>query len=234
MGLVINENKSKIQSCRISENDLSFNGIELERVNTYKYLGMYIGFYKSMDELNYVRNICISRLKPLQILANRGNGAGIPVLRMMYISTVRSIIDYAAPVLICYSEQELKKLEIIQNRAMRIILGCPMSTRIEIMRLELNFPNIMSRIHEIVSVAAVRSIRRGEKILKAGIDTMAGIRSSLNRPGGHLRKLYRILVKNDVIKYCARLENVVRPKPWQCSRLDICITKLDYSKNEYN
>ena len=149
MGLVINENKSKIQSCRISENDLSFNGIELERVNTYKYLGMYIGFYKSMDELNYVRNICVARLKPLQVLANRGNGAGIPVLRMVYISTVRSIIDYAAPVLICYSEKELKKLEIIQNRAMRIILGCPMSTRIEIMRLELNLPSIIDRIHEI-------------------------------------------------------------------------------------
>ena len=165
MGLVINEDKSKIQSCMISENEFLFNGRELERVNTYKYLGMYIGFSKSMDEINYVRNTCVSRLKPLQILANRGSGAGIPVLRMMYISTVRSIIDYAAPVLISYSEQELKKLEIIQNRAMRIILGCPMSTRIEIMRLELNLPSIMNRIREIVSVAAVRSIRRGEKVL---------------------------------------------------------------------
>ena len=181
MGLDINEHKSKIQSCMISENELSFNGSVLEKVNTYKYLGMYIGFYKSMDEFNYVRNICVSRLKPLQVLANRGNGAGIPVLRMMYISTVRSIIDYAAPVLICYSEKELKKLEIIQNQAMRIILGCPMSARIEIMRLELNLPSIIDRIHEIVSVAVVRSIRRGETILKVGIDTMSGIRSSLIR-----------------------------------------------------
>ena len=178
-----------------------------------------------MDELNYVRNACVARLKPLQVLANRGNGAGIPVLRMMYISTVRSIIDCAAPVLICYSEKELRKLENIQNQAMRIILGCPMSTRIEIMRLELNLPSIIDRVHEIVSVAVIRSVRRGEETLKTSIDAMSGICRSLNKPNGCFKKLYRILVKYDVVKYCVKKKDIY-PKPWQCRRLDVCIIFL--------
>ena len=84
------------------------------------------------------KNICKARLKTLKVLANNGYGVGIPVLRTMYIRTIRAIIDYAAPVLMSLPQKNLHALEVVQNEAMGTILGCTITIRIEVMRMELN------------------------------------------------------------------------------------------------
>ncbi|MPC60105.1 hypothetical protein E2C01_054142 [Portunus trituberculatus] len=48
-----------------------------------------------------------------------------------------------------FSASQLRPLELIQNEAMRIILGCPRTARIEVLRAELHLPSIMCRIQEI-------------------------------------------------------------------------------------
>lgn len=53
---------------------------------------------------------------------------------IVYLSTVRLIIDYAAPVLVC--KGRIRKLEIMQNEAMKVILGCPRNKRVDIMRAD--------------------------------------------------------------------------------------------------
>ena len=58
----------------------------------------------------------------MRSLAWGGSGVGVPVLRSMYISTVRSVIDYASPLLFCLDEGRFDKLEKLQNENMRIIL----------------------------------------------------------------------------------------------------------------
>lgn len=68
---------------------------------------------------------------------------------MLYISVIRSLIDYAAIVLFQFSATQLRPLELIQNKAMRIILGCPKTAKIEVLRAELGIPSIVSRIQEI-------------------------------------------------------------------------------------
>lgn len=68
------------------------NGQRLERVTNCKYRGMCISIHPTQSAVNYVKNICQARLKPLKELGNDGCGEGIPVLRTMYVSTVRSII----------------------------------------------------------------------------------------------------------------------------------------------
>ena len=88
MGLIINGNKSKFQSRVLNGCNFTLNGKALEKVNSYKYLGMYIGFHKRIDEIDHLRNICTMRLNSLRVLANKSNGVGIPVLRMIYITTV--------------------------------------------------------------------------------------------------------------------------------------------------
>ena len=36
--------------------------------------------FTQLSAVNYVKNICKARLKPLRVLANNGSGVGIPVL----------------------------------------------------------------------------------------------------------------------------------------------------------
>lgn len=234
MGLVINENKSKYQSRMMNGCDLKLNGIRLEKVQSYKYLGMYIGFNKYKDEIDHLKTICTARMNPLRVLANKGNGAGIPVLRMVYISTVRAVIDYAAPMLILYGENELKPLEILQNQAMRIILGCPRSTRIEVMRLELNLPTIFDRINELAAMAAVRLIRNGDRSLKMAVDRVCGISTAPIQINSYARKLCKILIKYQLSGYCVKIPVTVNVQPWITCRLNVSICKLSTKKSQCN
>ena len=53
---------------------------------------------------------------------------------MLYISVIRSLIDYAALVLVQFSASQLHPLEVLQSKAMQIILGCPRTARIEVLQ----------------------------------------------------------------------------------------------------
>ena len=147
LGLVINENKTKYQSRIVNGKEFWLNEVKLQKVISYKYLGMFISFHNNVKEqIAYVNNICTTRLKPLKVLSNRVNDVGAPVLRAVYLSIVRSIIDYSATVLVTFSEKDLRSLEVLQNKGMRIVLSCPRTTRIEIMKLKLNILSIIQRI----------------------------------------------------------------------------------------
>ena len=88
LGLPINESKTKYQSRTMDGKEFWLNGIKLQKVSSYKYLGMHVSFNtKVLDQINYVKNICTARLKPLKVLSNYGKGVGVPVLRFVYLST---------------------------------------------------------------------------------------------------------------------------------------------------
>jgi hypothetical protein len=64
----------------------------------------------------------------------------------MYIAYVRSVLEYAAPVWYpCLSRTNLEKIQRIQNRALRIVLGVPKSTRIDALHFEASVPPIKIR-----------------------------------------------------------------------------------------
>ena len=52
-------------------------------------------------------------------------------------------------VLIQFSVSQSHPLEVLQNEAIRIILGCPKMTRIEALRVELHSPSIVCKVREI-------------------------------------------------------------------------------------
>ncbi|MPC96068.1 hypothetical protein E2C01_091305 [Portunus trituberculatus] len=128
-----------------------------------------MSFRKSLQAIHYVQDLCLPQLAPLWLLANRGLGAGIPVLRMFYISVIRSLIDYATPVLIQFSSIQLRPLELVQNEAMQIILGCPRTARIEVLRAELHLPSIICRVQEITCRTVSQMLCTGSDSLKGSL-----------------------------------------------------------------
>ncbi|MPD01300.1 hypothetical protein E2C01_096820 [Portunus trituberculatus] len=166
MGLVINERKANLQAKGKVSQPPTVNNVPIPRVHIHKYLGVQISFRKSPQPVHYVQDLCLLWLAPLQLLANRGLGAGIPVLRMFYISVIWSLFDYAAPVLIQFSATQLRPLELVQNEAMWITLGCPRIARIEVLRAELYLPSIMCRVQEITCRTVSRMLCMGSDSLK--------------------------------------------------------------------
>ncbi|XP_069977742.1 uncharacterized protein [Penaeus vannamei] len=181
LGLVINEEKTKFQSKQRGNVRLSLNDKQVEKVLTYKYLGVYIGFTASSKdaEVNHILTQCRTRLRPLRSLACRGVGAGVPLLRLIYISTIRALVDYAAPALSIACQGRLRKLETIQNEAMRIILGCQRNTRIDVMRAETGLQSIVQRVREINAIVAIRLMRgtSGKELVRDMASGFNNIRS---------------------------------------------------------
>ncbi|MPC93567.1 hypothetical protein E2C01_088701 [Portunus trituberculatus] len=120
---VINECKTKFQAKEKVSWLPTVNNVPIPRVHIQKYPDVQMSFRKSLQTIHYVQDLCLPQLAPLRLLANRGLEAGIPVLIMFYISVIRSLIDYAAPVLIQFSATQLRQLELVRNEAMRIILA---------------------------------------------------------------------------------------------------------------
>lgn len=73
----------------------------------------------------------------------------------------------------------LHALEVVQNEAMRTILGCARTIRIEIMRMELYLPSIHHRIKELIVAAVIRMTRRGDDALISLLNTCQTVHSSL-------------------------------------------------------
>ncbi|XP_066959236.1 uncharacterized protein [Macrobrachium rosenbergii] len=218
----------------VSDETFWLNGVKLERVTSYKYLGMYIGFGKIRDQITYVKNICISRLKPLRVLSNYGNGVGIPILRSVYLSTIRSIIDYSAPILCCYTDKDLRPLELLQNEAMRVILGCPRTARIEIMRMELNLQSVTQRIREVAVSSFIRMIRQNDRHLKTIVNRYVTGVPGFFRLNEYSRRLCKILSDYNVFGFCVPLPNTRPIKPWITEKVDISIEQLDMRKRDNN
>ena len=75
--------------------------------------------------VKYFRERIAARVKVLHCLSGRGAGASVEVKRRVYTAAVRSVLDYSAPCLSGLSNTSYQFLEVVQNGAMRAILGVP-------------------------------------------------------------------------------------------------------------
>ena len=95
--------------------------------------------------VNLVRQKCSKRLNLLKALGHSKFGCSRRVLMRLYTACIRSVIDYGYPIYGSTSPTNYSKLQIIQNSAVRIILGAWRSSPIIDMHGELALP--MLSIH---------------------------------------------------------------------------------------
>ena len=233
--LVINENKNKFM-CRSKGKHVLINGKAIERVKSYKYLGVYVGYTAESKEaeVNHLTTQNRSRLRPIKALAWSGRGVGMPILRMLYLSIIRSLIEYACPVLSCFDGNRITKLERLQNEAMRVILNYPKNAMIYAMRCELSLPSISNIISEVNIVGAVRHLRiQTNPSLRGRITAIWDTGGSHRQRKSYLRELvdnfhaYGINVTD--------LSPVQRVKcaSWEEDRVNVTIKQLPYKKHSY-
>ena len=113
--------------------DIRIKDHTLRTVNCTTFLGV------TLDRLlhfgNHVTKIkkkANARIRQLSALAGRSWGAKTNILRSVYTTYIRSCIDYAAGAwLPSTSPSHVSKLETIQNKAARIITGCPLKSNVD-------------------------------------------------------------------------------------------------------
>jgi len=100
---------------------VSLNGTPVERVTTFKLLGVHIASdLKWVQHVNAIMSKATSRLHFLKQL--KRSGAGRDDLLYFYITVIRSVLEYACPVWhSSVTAAQTKALESLQRRVMRII-----------------------------------------------------------------------------------------------------------------
>lgn len=137
LNLKINPNKSNVMifSKDVPNFQVTYNNDPISIVDSHKFLGVIID--KNLTFESHIKHIMKNSLNGLNILrclAGVSWGADPKVLSMLYKSIVRSHFDYSC--LAYLDSSHVNKLNLVQNKALRVILGAMCSTPIRAMEVE--------------------------------------------------------------------------------------------------
>ena len=99
------------------------------------YLGITFDSRLSWEQqVTKMANKAYGRLNLLRAMVGLSSKSNPNLLSQLYSSTIRSIFEYASLCVVCTADMHMKKLELIQNQALRIILKVPAYIPIEVMK----------------------------------------------------------------------------------------------------
>ena len=142
IGMKISTSKSKITVFKKGINrfpvKIYINGKMLEVVENVKYLGCWLDrSLRWSKQINELQGKILKFLNVFKVLAGSGWGVHPKHLRRIYLSSIRSRLDYASFLVDDSSEAHLKKLDLLQNKALRIIGGYVRTTPTHVMESDL-------------------------------------------------------------------------------------------------
>lgn len=123
-----------------------YNDSQISWTNSFKYLGVCLSdklCWKS--QVNDMVRRAESGLNVMRALCGTWWGADPLILSLMYKGIVRSHLEYGGFILTPYNQQNLKKLDIVQYKALRILSGTMRSTPIVALLAECGEINLESR-----------------------------------------------------------------------------------------
>ena len=221
IGLVISTEKTKVM---IGGNGhrlpVKIQGKRIEEVTSYKYMGVMVTKQGNItEEVERLRKICSGRIKLLSTIAHGQFGGSVNMLRRLYISTIRSLIDYRASFLAKLTKKQVEQLESIQLAAARAILGTPMCVNQHILRTELGLIPIEQRIREVAAGQLIRTLSTSrEKKLRGRI-----LRNEVTNTNRWEKGVRKIINNCDVDGYIRAVNeyNSQKVAPWRIPRVDI-------------
>ncbi|XP_064111578.1 uncharacterized protein LOC135219078 [Macrobrachium nipponense] len=150
LGLKINTAKTKAMAIKhsLDPDEIELMGEPIEWVDNFVYLGVNINKQLSpRKDLKILKQKVKCRHNAMRRITSLQQGAYITPSEPS-IQTIRSTVEYAAPVLTSLSSTEQKCLEVIQNNALRLITGAPMWTNLCILRHETKLQSLTYRIDQ--------------------------------------------------------------------------------------
>jgi hypothetical protein len=131
---IITRNRSNIENGSTS---LIIDGEQIARATTMKYLGVEIN-----EILDFKQHVNTSIKKNGRIQQKLTKTA-----KMIYNSIISPKLDYCFSILFLANEEYLNRMQIIKNRAMRIILRCHRRTHVRMMLDNVEWQSTKQRIY---------------------------------------------------------------------------------------
>jgi ribonuclease HI len=231
--LKISEKKTKAMAFNSPDPQYNFSlyNKEIEWVKHHKYLGIFFDKHLKFNcHINYLHTKCLKRINLMKSLTTINKGASAKVLKTYYLTAIRSLIDYSAPVLSNITINNSTILQKIQNSAMRIILGAPLWTSVFNMQTELHILPIKDRIMEINGNIIIKNMFNSERLLSEDIRNninslhISNITDLLNKADIH----YKEIISNETYN------NIHEYKPWEEVPAEFIMKKFVNNKKKAN
>lgn len=152
-GMSINAQKSVAvlftKKRKIEVQNISINNNIIEWSNSAKYLGITLDkslIFKEHIEIKTTQ--ARNAIKNLMCLMGKSSQLDLKNKLLLYTSTIRPAMTYGAPAWALVSKTNLYKLEVIQNKVLRLITNAPWFVRNTQLRKDLKIPSIMEFIKD--------------------------------------------------------------------------------------
>ena len=168
-GLKVNLEKTKHMNMGKSKREVFVNGTKLSNTKEMKFLGLTIDkkctLKKHIEEINKSYHL----IKFLGVLKHNYD---IPVKEnlSLYKTLIRSKLEYGHIALLSSADCHLHKIEKLQNRAMRTILGRPSSTPIKDMLQEANINTIKTRLEKLAKSWYIKALENEHHPLQINLN----------------------------------------------------------------
>ena len=149
--LKTNPQKSSFQiysnQVRIPDITLRLLSTNLQLVRVQRVLGILFDSPKLTfgPHIDYLKKECERRIHIIRALSSTRWGCSRTLLRRVYVAYIRSKLEYGSVLFVNIRSSIMRKLDIIQNQAMRCILGARRTSPILSMQAESYLPPISSR-----------------------------------------------------------------------------------------
>nr|XP_054604977.1 uncharacterized protein LOC129166525 [Nothobranchius furzeri] len=131
--------------------NLKWYGENLEQVKSFNYLGVIFDTRLTWKEnISNIEERCRKVINIMRCLKGTDWGYSAQALKQIYISMIRSVIDYGSIMYGSSSKTLLKRIESIQNQALRICSGAIKSTPVASLQVEMGEMPICLRFKQIL------------------------------------------------------------------------------------
>ena len=152
----LNAGKTQVMVLSTSNADTSWKPklylgeTQLEVVKEYKFLGITIDSgLRFTTHVNRVIAKARRRIKILKCLAGKEWGQSLDTQRALYITYIRSCLEYAAPSWYPWiSKTARKSLETVQNECLRVMTRMAKTTPVDFLRLQAGIEPLESRVEK--------------------------------------------------------------------------------------
>jgi ribonuclease HI len=141
------------------KDELYINNVPINFTKTVKYLGViFDSTFNFLPHIKYITDKCNKRINILRCLTGTTWGSGKESLLILYRGLIRSVMEYACFIYNNVCPTYYKKLEVLQNKALRVICGVPNSTPGSVLQVELGELPIRLRFKTLSMIYGLRVV----------------------------------------------------------------------------
>ena len=148
---------------RVKQEDIpsvTYGGTRIELGETLRYLG--VVFDRQLNFTEHINSTLLRATKGINALrAAAGRRAEERHLVTLYIALIRSVFDYALPML-QLSQNQVNRVERVQNSCLRVITGCTRSTPVAALHYLVGVTSISARQHQAQAVLISKAMQHKE------------------------------------------------------------------------